>query len=206
LELDAKRDISVSIILLQSVCGTDLVAECLVSWPSLLSLSKEQESFQVRIRFLLRCGFKENTKHIVKALNCLSKKSKQDLDAILCGLINHGLSQNCAYKLIRMQPTLLRQELTEITRKLDFILHHLCFSIEELFKYSSFMLCSLDSHLKPRYLMHQWVKSKRIIRRNFKLDYIMSMSEKQFRSKFVSCHPDGLRVYCEFMKSSEKKC
>ena len=88
----------------------------------------------------------------------------------------------------------------EITRKLDYIFHRLCFSVEELFKYSSFMLYGLDSHLKPRYLMHQWIKSKRIIRRNFKLDYIMSMSEKQFRSKFVGCHADGLRVYNEVMR------
>ena len=205
LRLDLNKDIKDPTFLLESVIGKHLVAESIVSWPSLLSISKEKGNFQDQISFLLKCGFKRNTKLMVKALSCVLKKNKEDLELILRIFINHGLSQNYAYKFLRTQPTIFLQDPVEIARKIGYLLHNLCFSNEDLFKYSSFMLYDLDSHLRPRYMMHQWITSKRIVRRNFKLDYIMSMSEKQFQCKFVECHADGPRVYKEYMENCGKK-
>lgn len=157
-----------------------------------------QQEFASKIAFLLKCGFRKNTKLLAKALHCALHKSKQDVDAVVHALMSLGLSRNLASRLIKLQPTILQQKPSEITSKLDYILNTLCLSFEDLFKYSSFMLYSLDSHIRPRYLMHGWLKSKRLLRRNFKLDYIMSMPEKQFVCKFVECHEDGMNMYHGF--------
>lgn len=206
LSLDMDKDLKASFGLLESALGKGLVAECVVSWPPLLGLGlgfPQQQDSSDKIGFLLKCGFKKNTKVLGKALSCVLHKSKQDLDAIMHAIMGLGLSHNHACRLVKMQPTILQQNPAEVTTKLDYILHTLCFSVEDLLKYSSFMIYSLDSHIKPRYLMHQWLRSKRLLRRNFKLDYIMSMSEKQFLCKFVECYADGLHMYHVFMGNAK---
>lgn len=158
-----------------------------------------QKEFSSKVDFLLKCGFKRNTKLLAKVLYCALHKSKQDIDAVVGALTGLGLARNHAGRLIKLQPTILQQRPAEIAPKLDFIFNTLSFSIEDLFKYSSFMLYDLDTHIRPRYLMHAWIKSKRLLRRNFKLDYIMSMSEKQFLGKFVECHEGGVSMYNKFV-------
>ncbi|KAH7300665.1 hypothetical protein KP509_24G073400 [Ceratopteris richardii] len=162
-----------------------------------------QDEFSDKMDFLLRCGFKKNTRLLARACFCALNKSEQDVKAVIHALTGLGLSQNYAYRLIRLQPPILQQQPCGISQKLDYILNTLRFSLEDLLKYSSFMLHDLESHIRPRYLMHRWIKSKRLLRRNFKLDYIMSMSERQFLSKFVECHENGLNVYHRFVQNGK---
>ncbi|MCO5548876.1 hypothetical protein L7F22_002338 [Adiantum nelumboides] len=162
-----------------------------------------EQDFSGKVDLLLTCGFKKNTRLLARALFCALHKSKEDIDAIVSALMSLGLARKHAGCLIKLQPLILQQRPSEITLKLDYILNTLSFSIEDLFKYSSFMLYNLDTHIRPRYLMHGWIKSKRLLRRNFKLDYIMSMPEREFLRKFVECHEGGVIMYGRFMKNGK---
>ncbi|KAI5071921.1 hypothetical protein GOP47_0014172 [Adiantum capillus-veneris] len=271
--LNPDTDLKVSIAHLEAALGKSLLAECILSWPSLLGLgfplestqkldlriidqglkparsglgsvqhelreggSQEvhslkfgtrlceglecssqgavfdsrsthiwlpQQEFSGKLDFLLKCGFKRNTRLLARALFCALHKKKEDIDAIVYAHMSLGLSRKHAGHLIKLQPPILQQRPDEVAQKLDYILNTLSFSTEDLFKYSSFMLYNLDTHIRPRYLMHAWIKSKRFLRRNFKLDYIMSMPERDFSKKFVECHEGGVNMYHKFMQSGK---
>lgn len=197
LGLSVENDLALALSLLKSALG-DVLVKCILLWPSILGVIP-QENFEEKLQFLLEAGFKKGSVELGRALSCVLPKNTQDLEAIMNTLLSLGLSHNHVCRIVKRYPAVFEQDNAEITTKFDYLLNTLCFSLQDLVKYPSFITYSLELRLKPRIKMHSWLKSRGLVRRNFKLDYIVSMPEKQFLQKFVKSHPDGPRIYHEFM-------
>lgn len=143
----------------------------------------------LKTQFLVTLGFEENSKDMEKALKKLRGKGVELQQRFDC-LVNNGLSQEEAIKMVKASPQILNQTSDLIETKIRFFVHDLGYRVSDLLTHPK-TLSYTTQRLKSRLLMYQWLKDQRAVRPNLSLSTLLCSSDEEFIRSYVTPHAKG---------------
>lgn len=155
-------------------------------------LKNVKRAVQVKIlktQFLVSLGFEENSKDMEKALKMLRGKGVELQQRFDC-LVNNGLSQEEAIKMVKSSPQILNQTSDVIETKIRFFVHDLGYRVSDLLTHPKTLSYTIQ-RLKLRLLMYQWLKDQRAVRPNLSLSTLLCSSDEEYIRSYVTPHAKG---------------
>eukprot|EP01018_Ginkgo_biloba_P033207 Gb_05526 [translate_table: standard] len=162
-----------------------------------LDKPERQSREQIRKRklsFFFKLGIKENSSKMMEFTKKMHGRG-DDLQERFNYLLSFGLSFDDLCEMTRSAPIILNQSKDMLEKKVDFLLNHLGCPLQVLMAFPSYLCYSLESRIKPRYKMYDWLKEQKLIDREHAVSSIVASSEEKFVKYFVNLHPEGPKVY-----------
>eukprot|EP00250_Pteridium_aquilinum_P009634 c18814_g1_i1 orf=23-1102(-) len=129
-------------------------------------------------------GLDLKTKAGARALGLWSTSSLENLLDKAKLIETVGLTHEEAVEMVKRQPSVLCMREEHIRKKIEFALHTVNSSVKEILKSPSYLTCSFEKRIVPRFAIVLALKEKGLLKKPVPLGSVVSISDKEFQKRF----------------------
>ncbi|KAF8395900.1 hypothetical protein HHK36_019855 [Tetracentron sinense] len=164
--------------------------------------------------FLSRLGYIENSDEMTKALKQFRGKGDQLQERFDC-LLHAGLDYHVVSNMIKLAPPVLNQTKDVIERKIDYLRNHLCYPLESLVAFPTYLCYDLE-RIELRFSMYVWLRERGAAKPRLSLNtdksvcikLVPDLSSMKIELQHPACDQKHENVYCpiELLANSAEDC
>ncbi|KAK9111392.1 hypothetical protein Scep_018911 [Stephania cephalantha] len=163
------------------------------------SFSKSNDRFEELVRNVSERGFDPCSSMFVHAIDVLSGMKSDTLEAKMQLFRSYGWSEDDIASAIRKWPFCVSISEEKLKKGLDFFMNKLKWKSSGFVKYSNLLGLSLEKRVIPRWMVIQYLLSKRLIKDSINVFTVLKYTEAKFVHKFLvkyeSKAPEILKLY-----------
>lgn len=171
------------------------------------SLVRRTDHFKEIIEKIMEMGFDPSKNNFLTAIHVFTGFNKSTWEQKSEVYRKWGWSEDEILSVFKRLPACMTASVSKIDRVMDFLVNKMGWDSSEVVACPLVIKYSLENWTKPRCLVVRELLSKGLIKKDFKLSYVIALSEKKFLDKFVTKYctenPELLELYKEKVETQE---
>jgi mTERF domain-containing protein, mitochondrial len=155
-------------------------------------VTSSPETLAIKTEKAEELGISRSSRMFMYALALVSNLRQQTIDARVNNFKSLGFSQEEVTTLVTNQPFVLRLREEYMARKIKFLFNEVGCDTTYVVGHPSLLTLSLEKRLIPRNLVKKLLELKGLLLNNRQFYYVVALSEKQFREKFLLAHEHAI--------------
>ncbi|XP_038680304.1 transcription termination factor MTERF8, chloroplastic-like isoform X2 [Tripterygium wilfordii] len=173
------------------------IGKLIVFQPS--SMLQKPDRMMYAVEYVKKLGFEPSTPMFVHGLRAMLSMSETTWKKKFEVLKSLGWSEEQIVSAFKRNPFSLACSEEKLRLATDFYLNTMKLDLDTLISYPTFLMFDIDQRLRPRYNVIKVLQSKNLLEGKKKIVWLFTMSEKDFRDKYVLKHvdevPELLQIY-----------